>query len=56
MVWKKILVEELQNGCLVLVNLSYAWHLSSSLCSREYMVWKMMFEEFQDGCSMMDPL
>ena len=24
MVWKKILVEEFQNGCLVLVNLSYA--------------------------------
>ena len=24
MVWKKILVEEFQNGCLVPVNLSYA--------------------------------
>ena len=24
MVWKKILVEEFQNGCLVLFNLSYA--------------------------------
>ena len=24
MVWQKILVEEFQNGCLVLVNLSYA--------------------------------
>ena len=24
MVWKKIMVEEFQNGCLVLVNLSYA--------------------------------
>ena len=34
MVWKKILVEEFQNGSLVLVNRSNAWHLSSSLCSR----------------------
>ena len=24
MIWKKILVEEFQNGCSVLVNLSYA--------------------------------
>ena len=24
MVWKKIMVDEFQNGCLVLVNLSYA--------------------------------
>ena len=24
--------------------------------AQEDMVWKMMFEEFQDGCSMMDPL
>ena len=29
----------------------FAWRLSSSFCSREHMFWKMMFEEFQDGCS-----
>ena len=28
----------------------FDWHLSSSFCSRGHMVWKMMFEEFQDGC------
>ena len=63
MVWKKILVEEFQNGCLVLVNLSYANGMflatsefpccpkpSSSFCSRGYMVWKMLVEEFQNGC------
>ena len=32
------------------------WRLSSSFCLRGHMVQKMMFEEFQDGCSMLDPL
>ena len=63
MVWK-MLVEEFQNGCLMLDPL---WHLNgiisaflcnlsacclpSSFCSRKYINWTvMMFEEFQDGC------
>ena len=64
MVWKKMLVEEFQDGRLMLDPL---WHLnwiiltflsnlstcclSSSFYQRGYMVWKMMmFEEFQDWC------
>ena len=64
MVWKKMLVEEFQNGCLVRGHLWWvnvvilailspheAGSLSSSFCSREYMVWKkLLVEEFQDGC------
>ena len=64
MVWKKMLVEEFQNGCLVLGNLWYANQMIkvisespfarsflSSFCPRGYMVWKkMLVEEFQDGC------
>ena len=64
MVWKKMLVEEFQDGSLMLdplchlnemysaflCNLS-ACCLPSNFCSRGYMVWKMMmFEEFQDDC------
>ena len=64
MVWKKILFEEFQDGCLMLdplwllngIKFSFLCNLSacclpSSFCLRGYMVWKMMmFEEFQDGC------
>ena len=64
MVWKKILVEEFQDGCYVhghlwCVNgMIFAFsekplcrQLSLSFCSREYMVWKKLFvKEFQDGC------
>ena len=32
------------------------WCLSSSFCSRGHIVWKMMFEDFQDSCSMLHPL
>ena len=39
----------------VILNL-FAWPLSSSFCSIGHMVWKMIFEEFQDGCSLLDPL
>ena len=34
----------------------FAWLFSTSFCSRGHMEWKMMFEEFQDGCSMLHPL
>ena len=30
--------------------------ISHQVSAQEDMVWKIMFEEFQDGCSMMDPL
>ena len=63
MSWKKMLVEEFQDSCLMLDPL---WHLNgmssaflcnlsacclpSSFCSRGYMVWKKLFENFQEGC------
>ena len=34
----------------------FAWPFPSGFCSRGHMVWKMMFEEFQDCCSMLDPI
>ena len=64
MVWKKMFVEEFQDGCLVHGHLwwvngvilaisesPYCRKPSIHFWSREYMVWKKMFvEEFQDGC------
>ena len=64
MVWKMMMFEEFQDGCLVLGNLSYAngmisavseplccMSLPSSFCLRGYMVWKkILVEEFQNGC------
>ena len=58
MVWKMIMVEEYQDGCLVLGNRWNANEMNlASLCSRGYMVWKKrLVEEFRDGCLMLDPL
>ena len=36
--------------CLLFLSLHVARSLPSSFCSRGYMVWKMLVEEFQDGC------
>ena len=32
------------------LSLHVAGSLPSSFCLREYMVWKMLVDEFQDGC------
>ena len=42
---------------LAILSLHVARSLSLSLCSRGYIVWKkMLVEEFQDSCLMLDPL
>ena len=63
MVWKKMLVEEFQDGCLVDGHLwclnewfkqfwvsILPWRLPSIFCSKENMGLKLLFEEFQEGC------
>ena len=56
--WKKCMpFFDICKELLELFRIYFAWCLSSSFCLKGHMVWKkMMFEEFQDACSVLDPL
>ena len=64
MVWKMMMFEKMQDGCLVLGN-GMILVISESLCCQMPSInflltriygWKMLFKEFHDGCLMLGPL